>query len=240
MAQKDYVARNPLSRKKQQDTRKKIKIMIALLLIAIAFTLALFFLKKNSSVTQKSKPVPVKTQPQVVLPSRPEETWSYIKQLETREVIVDDNLQTLEKRIQLTPEQKKILAQMEQDKAAELTTNNVSNKEQKIRDTTNTTQPVQTSASVTPTTEITSVKTESARKVEVTSGRQYGLQCGAFKNRAQAENLVVNLAKLGLSARVSASAEWNRVLVGPLGDRRLAVEAKEKSKKVTDCVVIGM
>ncbi|WP_109078865.1 cell division protein FtsN [Aggregatibacter kilianii] len=70
--------------------------------------------------------------------------------------------------------------------------------------------------------------------------RRYGLQCGAFKNKAQAENLQARLAMLGLPARVNESADWNRVVVGPAGDRNAAVKMQEKAKSVISCVVIGM
>ncbi|MBN6075571.1 cell division protein FtsN [Aggregatibacter actinomycetemcomitans] len=70
--------------------------------------------------------------------------------------------------------------------------------------------------------------------------RKYGLQCGAFKNKGQAENLQARLALLGLPARVNESADWNRVVVGPAGDRNAAVKMQEKAKSVISCVVIGM
>ncbi|AFI86859.1 cell division protein FtsN [Aggregatibacter actinomycetemcomitans] len=70
--------------------------------------------------------------------------------------------------------------------------------------------------------------------------RKYGLQCGAFKNKGQAENLQARLAILGLPARVNESADWNRVVVGPAGDRNAAVKMQEKAKSVISCVVIGM
>ena len=70
--------------------------------------------------------------------------------------------------------------------------------------------------------------------------RRYGLQCGAFKNKAQADALQAKLTALGLNARVNASADWNRVVVGPAGDRNAAVKMQEKAKSVINCVVIGM
>lgn len=73
-----------------------------------------------------------------------------------------------------------------------------------------------------------------------TNEKQYGLQCGAFKNKAQADNLQARLALAGLNARVNSSAEWNRVIVGPVGDRASAVRAQEKAKSIINCVVIGM
>jgi cell division protein ftsN len=73
-----------------------------------------------------------------------------------------------------------------------------------------------------------------------TSERRYGLQCGAFKNKAQADALQVKLNALGLNARVNESADWNRVVVGPAGDRNAAVKMQEKAQSVISCVVIGM
>ena len=73
-----------------------------------------------------------------------------------------------------------------------------------------------------------------------TSERRYGLQCGAFKNKTQADALQVKLNALGLNARVNESADWNRVVVGPVGDRNAAVKMQEKAQSVISCVVIGM
>ena len=66
------------------------------------------------------------------------------------------------------------------------------------------------------------------------------MQCGAFKNRAQAENLQGRLAMSGFNAQVTTSAEWNRVRVGGFATRDAAVQAQSKAKSVADCVVIGM
>ncbi len=73
-----------------------------------------------------------------------------------------------------------------------------------------------------------------------TGERRYGLQCGAFKNKAQADALQVKLNALGLNARVNESADWNRVVVSPAGDRNAAVKMQEKAQSVISCVVIGM
>ena len=85
-------------------------------------------------------------------------------------------------------------------------------------------------------------KTETAQQTATSSSseRKYGLQCGAFKNKAQAEGLQARLSLLGLPARVKESADWNRVVVGPAGDRNAAVKMQEKAKSVINCVVIAM
>ena len=92
------------------------------------------------------------------------------------------------------------------------------------------------------------VKTEQPKKVEpkpaeqqVQAGsKKFGLQCGAFKNRAQAESLQGRLAMAGVNAQIATSEEWNRVRVGPFGSRDAATAAQDKAKSVASCVVIGM
>jgi len=92
------------------------------------------------------------------------------------------------------------------------------------------------------------VKTEQPKKAEPkpaeqqvqAGGKKFGLQCGAFKNRAQAESLQGRLAMAGVNAQIATSEEWNRVRVGPFGSRDAAAAAQDKAKSVASCVVIGM
>lgn len=74
----------------------------------------------------------------------------------------------------------------------------------------------------------------------VRDSKKFGLQCGAFKNRAQAENLQGRLQMTGLNAQIQTNGEWNRVRVASFDTRELAVQAQSRAKTVTDCVVIGM
>ena len=91
-------------------------------------------------------------------------------------------------------------------------------------------------------------KTEQPQKAEPkpaeqqvqAGGKKFGLQCGAFKNRAQAESLQGRLAMAGVNAQIATSEEWNRVRVGPFGSRDAATAAQDKAKSVASCVVIGM
>ena len=91
------------------------------------------------------------------------------------------------------------------------------------------------------------VKTEQPKKAEPkpaeqqvqAGGKKFGLQCGAFKNRAQAESLQGRLAMAGVNAQIATSEEWNRVRVGPFGSRDAATAAQDKAKSVASCVVIG-
>ena len=91
-------------------------------------------------------------------------------------------------------------------------------------------------------------KTEQPKKAEPkpaeqqvqAGGKRFGLQCGAFKNRAQAESLQGRLAMAGVNAQIATSEEWNRVRVGPFGSRDAATAAQDKARSVASCVVIGM
>lgn len=89
---------------------------------------------------------------------------------------------------------------------------------------------------------VESIKTvESVKTTEnENSNKKFGLQCGAFKNRAQAENLQGRLAMTGLNAQVQVNGEWNRVRIGNFANRDVAMQAQSKAKGVADCVVIGM
>ena len=69
---------------------------------------------------------------------------------------------------------------------------------------------------------------------------RFGLQCGAFKNKAQAENMQARLAMAGFNARISSSSDWNRVFVGPVGDRAAASNAQSNARSVAECVIISM
>ena len=71
-------------------------------------------------------------------------------------------------------------------------------------------------------------------------GKKFGLQCGAFKNRAQAESLQGRLAMAGVNAQIMRNEEWNRVRVGPFSSRDAATAVQDTAKPVASCVVIGM
>ena len=215
--------------------------------VLFAFGAGLYFLKRKAPEGSASvAPAPEKTQPKSVLPNRPEEVWSYIKALETRTVPVDDKPSSVEKNMRLTEEQRQVLIQMEKEqKAAEQKA-----QAQETAQTDEAKAEAKKSAETVKKNE--TVKVETAKKVEtkaaetkpvetVAAGsKRFGLQCGAFKNRAQAESLQGRLAMAGVNAQVLEAGEWNRVRVGPFPNREGAVQAQDKAKEVISCVIIGM
>ena len=247
MAHRDFAARRGSNKKKKKDSNNKNMLIGIAFAVLFAFGAGLYFLKsKAPEGTASVAPVPEKTQPKSVLPNRPEEVWSYIKALETRTVPVDDKPSSVEKNMRLTEEQRQVLIQMEKEqKAAE--------QKAQAQETAQTDEAkAEAKKSAETVKKAEAVKVETAKKVEtkaaeskpvetVAAGsKRFGLQCGAFKNRAQAESLQGRLAMAGVNAQVLEAGEWNRVRVGPFPNRESAVQAQDKAKEVISCVIIGM
>ncbi|OOS00793.1 hypothetical protein B0187_00385 [Haemophilus paracuniculus] len=86
---------------------------------------------------------------------------------------------------------------------------------------------------------VVAVAAKPNEQVSNQAGR-FGLQCGAFKNKAQAENMQARLAMAGYNARIVSSADWNRVFIGPVGDRASASSAQSNARSVAECVIVSM
>lgn len=259
MAHRDFAARRGSNNKKKTKKNKHILIILALAVL-LAFGSGLYLLKNKNSeaVVQQTATQQEKTQPKSVLPNRPEEVWSYIKALETRTVPVDNKPASVEQNMRLTEEQRQVLVQMEKEqqaaeearKLAEQQRSEEATKAQVTQKVEQEKKPeVLKMESVKPesTQKQEQPKIDTAKKVEQpktadnpNGGKKFGLQCGAFKNRAQAENMQGRLAMTGLNAQVQVNGEWNRVRVGGFASRDAAVQAQSKAKSVADCVVIGM
>lgn len=304
MPQRDYAAR---SNKKKGINKSLILGIIIFLLLAGG--IGLWVLKENAPApaipaVQQNQAVP----PQgPALPSRPEEVYSYIRDLETREVLTDNSQKSQEKLAQLSEEQKQQLEnKLKQEEAARLAAEKPQTEATTTEtptDTTTTTEqqpavvaltpeelaakkaaeqkaaklteekrkqaelkkqqesakaPVETAKAVESAASAeqqAKLAAEKAKKAEQTkivataakpsdkptaqAGR-FGLQCGAFKNKAQAENMQARLAMAGFNARISSSSDWNRVFVGPVGDRAAASNAQSNARSVAECVIISM
>ena len=261
MAHRDFAARRGSNNKKKTKKNKNILIILALVIV-LAFGVGLYLLKNKNSeaVVQQAATQQEKTQPKSVLPNRPEEVWSYIKALETRTVPVDNKPTSVEQNMRLTEEQRQVLVQMEKEQQAAEEARKLAEqravetaKAQQVQATPKVEQAKKPEAVKTETVQPESTqkqeqpKIDTAKKVEqpkttdnLNGGKKFGLQCGAFKNRAQAENMQGRLAMTGLNAQVQVNGEWNRVRVGGFASRDAAVQAQSKAKSVADCVVIGM
>lgn len=231
MARRNYAARGG----KQNQKRNKVLLLSVAFLLIAAFAIGLYvMMKKTPTAVVEVKKVE-KTQPKSVLPSRPEEVWSYIQALETRTIPVDEKAMALDKSLSLTEEQRKILQAMaaEQKKAEKIALKATALENQQKS---NSTVSSAKSVAVVENKSLAMSSTKSETHLQ----KQYGLQCGAFKNKSQAEALQNRLVAIGLNAKVNSSDGWHRVVVGPVGSRTNTLKAQDKAKMVISCVVIGM
>lgn len=256
MARRDYVSRGKASRQKKKSTGKKKLLIAIVLLIVVGFIVSLLLLKQKAPEVKEQTISVQESQPKSVLPSRPEEVWSYIQDLETREIPIDNSPESLERNAQLTAEQKRILALLEQDQQETEKAKQTKTQEKSVTSSNETVNAPATNSATAIVVEARPepVKQEEAQARGVAQTQQskvdstptttvkkgFGLQCGAFKNKQQAENLQARLAMAGFNSRVSSSADWNRVFIGPIGDRAAAIEAQGRAKSIANCVVINM
>lgn len=287
MPQRDYAVRS----KRKGGKVNKTKVLTTILAILGIAVVALWLLKENApapTIPEQVKQLPQK--PSTNLPSKPEEVYSYIRDLETREVITDPNIKAQDKLAQLSQEQLKLAEEKRKEEEARLQAiqqSEVANantattatpasaeelaamkaQEQKKAEAeakrkaeearkaeqlakaekekaakaekAKTTQAIKEAAKKEPAKVTTAVAAKSTEKTANQNGK-FGLQCGAFKNKAQAENMQARLAMAGFNARIIGGNEWNRVLVGPVGDRAAASRAQSNARSVAECVIIGM
>lgn len=253
MPNRDYAAR---SNRAGKGVNKILVLVIVVLILALS-GLALWFLQTNTPV-QPAQPTVKSTQPKQSLPTPPEEVYSYIRDLENREVPIDKNSNVA----RLTKEQEQLLqqqkeeekrkqAQFEQQQAQQNQPtepqNSPSNEteEQKVADEKQKADLKKQQEQVKKEPEqkakpeqVKTVAKPNAEQAKIIS--KFGLQCGAFKNRAQAENMQARLVMAGFNARINSSGEWNRVVVGPIGERAVAVRSQANARSVAECLVVAM
>lgn len=296
MPNRDYAVRS-----RSKKSGNKVLILAIIILLLMGSGLALWLLKESSPpVTTPTQAVQTQ-QPKSSLPTPPEEVYSYIRDLETREVPVDKN----SKLAQLTKEQEKAIQKQKEEQlrleqvaqnaqtattVASVATESETVKVEKAPETTETKpqivaltpeelaakkakeqklaeekrkqaelkkqqelakkteQAKAEQAKVEPTKETAPAKQETPKIVATAkpaseapkSSGKFGLQCGAFKNKAQAENMQARLAMAGYNARIASNGEWNRVFVGPVGDRAAASSAQSNARSVAECLIIAM
>lgn len=251
MPNRDYAVRP----KKAKSVNKLLIFIIILLLLAMG-ALALWALKTQAPVQHPqtiTQPTPKNT-----LPSPPEEIYSYIRDLENREVPVDKNA----KQAKLTKEQeqllqrqkeeekrKKALLEQQQAQLNQPTTppqtvepSRANETVQNDKPKAEVKKPVENSKKepdLPAKNDVDKAKTEKPVETPKTATK-FGLQCGAFKNKAQAENMQARLVMAGFNARINSSGEWNRVVVGPIGERAVAVRSQANARSVAECLVVAM
>ena len=221
MAQRDYVRKE--SKSKKNGSRVIPNIMMAIAIILVILFVAILYVVS----TNKSKPVAqapkVTEKPQTTLPEKPEERWTYLKELEnpngtqhTTSQTDNDKLATQEK------ERQQILDSFANEKPVapqSTSSNNASPNAQ-------TEKKSQSNSS-------TSATTPSSQ----TLGSVW-LQCGAFKDKSNAESLKAKLAMVGLASSIKTE-KFHRVMAGPYKTKAEAEASltQLKNSGISSCIV---
>lgn len=224
MAQKDYVSRGhsrKIRRKKQGSHSNVSKLMVVLAAaVLLAFAGGLWFLAKH----QKDS-IPVIPNHQTSnngLPSKPEERWRYIKELENRQINVSKPTEpssgsNVQPTTQLTHEQRQLLQQMQ----ADMRQQPIQLKEVPWNDSPSLyhsmdQQQKQAGGSSIPLGQhpAQSDKQQGTAKTKEISPVQNGLvQCGSFKNEDQAQFMRATLAFEGFESSISSNSGGYRVII---------------------------
>lgn len=228
MIQRDYVASKAIKKKKLSTKNKFIIITITALLL-LGFGGGLFFLKKSTiekGLVEKQGKNIVRTQ-EPVLPTKQEDGWNYIRSLETREVPTHNDPKRLDKIQNLTPEQKKILQQLERE-SSQLAPKGKNKKIEEV--------PVK--ENIVPAKEnVELVKEEEIPNVKDIKN-QFGVQCGAFSTLPQAEGIQSKLLMAGFGTQIKKGSNLYRVVIGPMATQAQANETSREAKKITECVIV--
>ncbi|MFV0549663.1 MAG: cell division protein FtsN [Limnobaculum xujianqingii] len=276
MAQRDYVSRSRSGARSKKNSRKKksssggaSKLMIVLALaVLVVFGGGLYYITQHKPETVPAAGTPP-VKPGDGLPPKPEERWSYIKELENRQVTNSPNSTGQPKtntQAPLTSEQKRMLDQIQADMQKppiQLSGVDASGRPSTARDggtkpalnntaATNTQPQAQTQTSPkkanppasTPTqtpAPVTSTPKTTSQTAAQAQSQRWIIQCGSFKALDQAESVKVNLAFSGIESRISTSDGWNRVILGPYNNREAADKTLQrlKSNGVSSCIPVA-
>lgn len=216
MAQRDYVKKKTKA-KNSSRIIPNLMMVIAIILV-ILFIAILYFVSKNKTNKPVTPPQNITERPQATLPDKPEERFTYLKELEN-----PDGTQTTPSQIK-PAEKDKERQQILDSFASDKTSSNQSASNATTNPTVIQPQPVKADQSTTQTT--TNTQTGS-----------WSLQCGAFKDKSNADALKAKLAMLGVTSFVK-NEKFYRVLVGPYKSKAEAEKAIAtlKNNGITSCI----
>ncbi|MEQ1969317.1 cell division protein FtsN [Xenorhabdus nematophila] len=248
MAQRDYVSRgrtNPRqkstgNKKNQSQGLPKTTLAVAVALVVMLIG-GLYFIVHSKKESVQNEPQPAHPSKGHGLPPKPEERWSYIKELENRpvnETSIPDPAATLNPPLnqatQLTPEQKQLLEQMQADmRQPPISLKEVPyNSDPVPRSRVVINPPAQENAQNQPE---PSAQPVPAPKLTATESRVM-LQCGSFRAAEQAESVRASLAFAGIESQITTKDNWNRVVLGPYKNQ---AGAEKMRTRVTEAGVSG-
>lgn len=235
-------------KKNQSQGLPKTTLAVAVALVAI-FIGGLYFIVHNKQEENKQEESTQNTsQPHHQnkghgLPPKPEERWSYIKELENRPVnesSIQEGDTTVNKPLnqppQLTPEQKQLLEQIQADmRQPPISLKEVPyNSEAVARSQALISPPQQHTEQHSPEQKPANVPEKRSSASSQTSTKPEAnevklmLQCGSFRTMEQAESVRASLAFAGIESQITTKDNWNRVVLGPYKNKASAVKMRER------------
>lgn len=211
MAQRDYVRKRAKPKKRKSRILAALMLIIALALVGL-FIAVLYFISANKSAKPSSSLAGQVQPPAQMLPEKPQERWTYLKELENPNGVAPSNGGNTSPSLQQQNAK-------ERQQALDAFMNN--------GQTTAQNTPPSASQPITP--------PPAAAKVET---GKWIVRCGAFKERQNAETLKAQIAMSGLNSSIQSDGLY-RVTVGTYTDKSQAdsVIATLKNSGISSCIV---
>ncbi|WP_294612747.1 SPOR domain-containing protein [uncultured Gilliamella sp.] len=202
-------------RRKSQSKKNKSRLMPKLMtftafVLVVLFSATLHFLSKNKPNKPAEPPKKITQSPAITLPEEPQERWTYLKALETPNA------------------------------SSGSISNSVTNEKKQIIDSfanNNSSIPPQNQANA-----VTQLKSEPENPVSKADSmtNKWLLQCGAFKDKTNADALKAKLAMFGINSNI-ISEQLYRVTVGPYTSKNEADKAMNslKNNGIDNCIIFN-
>ncbi|OCG78148.1 hypothetical protein A9G44_02310 [Gilliamella sp. Occ4-3] len=197
------------SQSKKNKSRSKPNFMIFLaIIIIILFSAILYFVANNTPKKSVEQPKAKTQPPSITLPEQPQERWTYLKELEAPNANYGSTSSSI-----------------------------ASEREQILNSFVNNARTVTPSQKEATTKNQTSNVTSQSQPTQAITNK-WLLQCGAFKDKSNADKLKAKLAMTGVSGNIS-SGQLYRVTVGPYTSKKEADITLNllNSNGINNCVI---
>ncbi|PHM72779.1 cell division protein FtsN [Xenorhabdus kozodoii] len=245
--------KNTGKKKNQSQGLPKTTLAVAAALV-VMFIGGLYFIMHNKQAENRQAEEHQQPHHQTQghgLPPKPEERWSYIKELENRPVnesSVQEPNATLNKPLnpppQLTPEQKQLLEQIQSDmRQPPISLKEVPyNSDAVPRSHVLINPPAQPHSSEQKRAAVPESKppaSSQANTKPTANEAKLMLQCGSFRTMEQADSVRASLAFAGIESQITTKDNWNRVVLGPYKHKASAEKMRERvaSAGVPGCIL---
>lgn len=258
-------------KKNQAQGLSNTTLAIAVILV-VALIGGLYFIVQDKK-TQDTPPVAHQPKETNSLPPKPTERWTYIKELENLPSGLpplldqpEEPAQQSNKPMELTPEQRQLLEQMQTDmrqaptKLAEMPSNSSDSvprsqvivnppvqkpateyaPEQQSRYQLQSPQtPVQAPQSAQPQAPNETKSNEANKPKAEPNESRLLLQCGSFHTMEQAESVRASLAFAGIESRIVTRDNWNKIVLGPYKGKESAEKMHQRVKNtgIAACIL---